>query len=435
MNIADTPRSSGSRAARAASLALLALALGCGFTASKGNEPSGSGNLPSSGVGPFLKQDFFCNTQLVQPFILTSPADGQRGGPALVHEQDDTFQIWSELRSGETSRILHNRLTLLPGTQCRDFDVSVTADEAVLSAEADWEAGSVGAPSVLVNDGLYRIWFEGGNYAGIGYAESNDGLHWTRRGSQPVLAADQRWEAGTIGSPTVVFHDGLYRMWYDGNVNAARSIGYAESSDGVSWTKRDAFGRSSEGGRTDVVPVITADQTTWEFYKPTYSSGSVGAPSVVVHRDPLRTYYLLYYTGNLRGRLDTRFDDVDSSIGIAFSENGLDWTKAPNKRECEDFDCPANEINPNVAEKLPISLGPKVDGSFNSFSGFSIVDETEPAVVEVPEQLTFFMLWHQVDQINAKVAPGLPPDDATLPPDGFTGATGIGFAFASNLPS
>ncbi|MFN7954343.1 MAG: hypothetical protein U0610_21635 [bacterium] len=421
--------------ARAAALGLVALGLGCGFTASKGNEPSGSENLPTSGVGPFLKQDFYCNTQLVQPFILTSPADAQRGGPTFVREPDGTFQIWSELRSGDGSRILRNQLTLLPGTQCRDFDVSVTADETALDAADAWEAGAVGAPTVLAQDGHYRMWFEGGRYAGIGYAESNDGLHWTRRSANPVLVPDQRWEAGTIGSPTVVFRDGLYRMWYDGNVNAARAIGYAESSDGVTWTKRDAFGRSSAGGHDDVVPVLTADQTTWEFFKPTDSAGSVGAPSVVVHHDPLRTYYLLYYTGNLRGRLDTRFDDVDSSIGIAFSENGLDWTKAPNKRECEEFECPANEINPNVAEKLPISLGPKVDGSFNSFSAFSIVDEAEPAVVEVPEELTFFLLWHQVDQINAKVAPSLPPDDSSLPPDGFTGATGIGFAFANNLPS
>lgn len=407
--------------------------LGCGFTASKGNEPTGSENLPSSGVGPFIKQDFYCNTQLVQPFILTSPSDGQRGGPSFVRDADGTFQIWSELRSSDgSSEILWNRMTLARGTQCRDFDVSVTPDRTVLSATAGWEAGSVGAPMVLAADGLYRMWFEGGDYAGIGLAVSSDGVSWTRGSAGPVLIPDQSWEAGTIGSPSVVFHDGLYRMWYDGNVRGARAIGYADSPDGVTWTKRDAFGRASAPGFFAVAPVLTADQTTWEFYKPTDPSGSVGAPSVIVHRDPLRTMYLLYYTGNLRGRLDTRYDDVDSSMGIAYSEDGLVWTKAPNKRECEDFECPANEINPNVAEKLPIALGPKVEGSYNSFSGFSIVDEAEAAVVEVPEQLTFFMLWHQVDQLNAKIAAGLPPDDASLPPDGFQGATGIGFAFARN---
>ena len=39
----------------------------------------------------------------------------------------------------------------------------------------------------------------------------------------------------------------------------------------------DAFGRASAPGFVAVAPVLTADQTTWEFYKPTDSAGAVGA--------------------------------------------------------------------------------------------------------------------------------------------------------------
>ncbi len=433
------------RAPHARRYALVSLALvvglGCGFLARKGKEPTGGDNLPSSGVGPFIKEDFYCNTQLVQPFILTSPSDGQRGAPSLLRDADGTFRIWSELRTSDRSVIEAHRMSLSKSqSTCRRFDVSVSEESQSFAPSEAWEGNAVGSPAVVLEDGLYRMWYEGAGAAGtgwggIGYAESNDGVAWTRRGNGPVLVPDQQWESGTIGSPAVVFRDGLYRMWYDGDELGARAIGYADSPDAVTWTKRDASGRESSGSaRTDLAPVITSDQTTWEFYKPTDPTGSVGAPSVVVHEDPLRTLYLLYYTGNLRGRLDTRYDDVDSSIGIAWSEDGLTWTKAPYKRDCDQFDCPANEINPNMAEKLPISLGPKVDGSFNSFSPLSIVDEAEPAVVEVPEEETFFMLWHQVDQINAKLAPSLPSEDPSKPPDHFPGATGIGFAYATNLP-
>ena len=67
-------------------------------------------------------------------------------------------------------------------------------------------------------------------------------LAW-QRSSQPVLSAmttEQTWCRVTLYNPTVVKVDGRYEMWYLGNSSATRNndmdLGYAESEDGLHWT-------------------------------------------------------------------------------------------------------------------------------------------------------------------------------------------------------
>lgn len=61
----------------------------------------------------------------------------------------------------------------------------------------------------------------------------------------PVLVADRPWESYGIGGYNTVLRetDGRFRMWYDAAVKGglpsegARRLGYAESDDGLHWTK------------------------------------------------------------------------------------------------------------------------------------------------------------------------------------------------------
>jgi hypothetical protein len=78
----------------------------------------------------------------------------------------------------------------------------------------------------------------------IKYAESEDGVVWTRRN---VTCIEPRSPHEANVRPWVL-HDGdTYRMWYcyrgsDGyreNSSESYRIGYAESGDGVSWQRRD----------------------------------------------------------------------------------------------------------------------------------------------------------------------------------------------------
>ena len=67
-------------------------------------------------------------------------------------------------------------------------------------------------------------------------------LAW-QRSSQPVLSTmttEQTWCRVTLYNPTVIKVDGRYEMWYLGNSSATRNndmdLGYAESEDGLHWT-------------------------------------------------------------------------------------------------------------------------------------------------------------------------------------------------------
>ena len=64
---------------------------------------------------------------------------------------------------------------------------------------------------------------------------------------EPVLTADRPWEAFGIGAynTAMLEADGRFRLWYDATVlgggpaEGARRLGYAESEDGLTWTKPD----------------------------------------------------------------------------------------------------------------------------------------------------------------------------------------------------
>ena len=103
------------------------------------------------------------------------------------------------------------------------------------------------SPWVLLDHGRWRMWYVSGTAwetAGpevrhryhIKYAESADGIAWTRDGLVCIDYASPAEYA--FGRPCVVKDGDRYRMWYSVRGEAYR-LGYAESSDGLTWTRRD----------------------------------------------------------------------------------------------------------------------------------------------------------------------------------------------------
>lgn len=89
----------------------------------------------------------------------------------------------------------------------------------------------------------------------VKYAESTDGIKWERTG-QVCVGYDDFTDA--IGRPTVYKDGELYKMYfsyrnatnYRTDVQRSYRIGYAESTDGINWTRNDALAcieRSVEG--------------------------------------------------------------------------------------------------------------------------------------------------------------------------------------------
>lgn len=173
-----------------------------------------------------------------------------------------------------------------------------SAPQIVLGpTDTGWEE-DVNRPVVVRQAGRYHMWYTGqtADHSSLGYATSDDGLHWQRQSSQPCLVADQPWEKMAVMCPHVLYDEpaGLFRMWYSGGEQyEPDAIGYATSRDGLHWDKHSTN------------PIFRADpRHAWEQHK-------VTACQVVVHEG----WHLMFYVG---------FEDVDHArIGLARSRDGV----------------------------------------------------------------------------------------------------------------
>ncbi|AZG13611.1 hypothetical protein EHF44_09190 [Cupriavidus pauculus] len=70
----------------------------------------------------------------------------------------------------------------------------------------------------------------------IRYATSDDGIHWQRDGTVAIDYASDAEVA--ISRPSVIRDPDCWRMWYSHRIDRYR-IGYAESDDGIHWVRKD----------------------------------------------------------------------------------------------------------------------------------------------------------------------------------------------------
>jgi beta-1,2-mannobiose phosphorylase / 1,2-beta-oligomannan phosphorylase len=173
-----------------------------------------------------------------------------------------------------------------------------------------WEGDEVNRPVVVFAQGKYRMWYTGQMIPALkegssrfGYAESDDGVNWSRKLPEPVLYPTEPWEEKTLMCPHVNFNaeKNLYEMWYSGGSNAeADAIGYASSEDGIRWVKHNSN------------PVFVHDpKNLWEQDK-------VLACQVIKDKD----YYYMLYLGHIHLQR--------GSIGMARSKDGkTNWERHP----------------------------------------------------------------------------------------------------------
>lgn len=128
------------------------------------------------------------------------------------------------------------------------------------------------SPWVIVEDGAWRMWYVSAvrwearadgprHHYHVRYAESADGIHW-RRDGRVCLDFSQPSEYA-FGRPCVIRDAGGYRMWYSHRGRTYR-IGYAESKNGVEWTRRDeqaGIDVSAAGWDSEMIeyPVVVLD--------------------------------------------------------------------------------------------------------------------------------------------------------------------------------
>jgi hypothetical protein len=160
---------------------------------------------------------------------------------------------------------------------------------APIMDRSDEDPFTISYPSVMYQNGIYRMWYgsnlKWGKVASdmnhvFKYAESTDGIKWVR--SNKIHLNLQHPNEYALSKPFVILEDGVYKMWYSYRGNGAIDtyrIGYAESENGFDWFRKD-----EEAG-------IDVSETGWD-------SEMIEYPSVFNYKN--RKYML--YNGNGYGK-------------------------------------------------------------------------------------------------------------------------------------
>ena len=175
---------------------------------------------------------------LLSPGELGSFDDHGAMGSCLVRHGGDEFLFYIGWNLGVTVPFYTN-----VGCAVRAGNGSfVRVSRAPVLARTATDPYFTTAPWVLIENGTWRMWYASGtswepmHRYHICYAESDDGVTWKRDGIVCIDYGDA--DEFALTRPCVVKDGELYRMWYSRRGRSYR-IGYAESGDGITWTRKD----------------------------------------------------------------------------------------------------------------------------------------------------------------------------------------------------
>lgn len=146
----------------------------------------------------------------------------------------------------------------------------------------------VTAPFVMVDGARWRMWYASGvawtreshglqSHYHIKYAESEDGISWSRDGRVCIDSAEP--QETNIARLWIVREGDRCLGWYSASGSGGYRIGYAESSDGLVWT------------RLDHLAGMTGSVSGWDSTAQAY-------PAVVLNDGQ----WFMFYNGNAFGR-------------------------------------------------------------------------------------------------------------------------------------
>lgn len=221
--------------------------------------------------------------------------------PWVIYD-GQTFKMWY---TGMTSPSSENRIYYADSPD----GINWTTHGVVLEKgePGSWDDMNIAPAAVLFNGTTYKMWYVGvGSSASVwgmvGYATSSDGVSWTKYKANPVLVpgGNGGWDDWNIGDMSVIFNGTHYMMWYSGQAveDGIFKTGVATSVDGISWTKYH--------NNPVLVPEPSAWDNTHVFTGPVIYNGSC---------------YEMWYTGIGPGPSFT------GRIGLATSPDGFSWSK------------------------------------------------------------------------------------------------------------
>jgi hypothetical protein len=152
-----------------------------------------------------------------------------RSATTIIVEQD-VFKCWYVSGLGWTS---------VSGVQYPTYIIRyAVSDEGIYWRELDHvcinlrdDEFGFGRPWVLGESNTYKMWFSVRSRSSpykIGYAESSDGINWIRKDEEiGIKPSESGWDSEMICYPCVIDVKGRRYMFYNGNRHGSTGFGYA----------------------------------------------------------------------------------------------------------------------------------------------------------------------------------------------------------------
>lgn len=171
------------------------------------------------------------------------------------------------------------------------------------NGETEWD-GTINRCSVIYKDGIYKMYYTGqdSNKSKIGIAQSNDGLNFKKVQDVPIIVPETRYEQENVMNPCVFYDtdEKVYKMWYSaGQKHEPDVLCYATSEDGIKWNKHES----------NPIMIPSKDKGDLDCFK-------LGACDVHKLED---NSYIMFYIG---------YTDINTArIFYATSNDGVQWKK------------------------------------------------------------------------------------------------------------
>ena len=163
-----------------------------------------------------------------------------------------------------------------------------------------WESGGTFNPAVVVRDGKFVMLYRAQDAAGtsrLGYAESTDGIHFTRR-AEPVLSPEADYEKdGGVEDPRLQKIGDRYYLTYTGYNKKDAQLCLATSKDLVHWARKGV-----------ILPA----------YKGKWNVGWTKSGAIVPEK--IGGKYWMYWLGTAADKTD--------QMGLSYSSDLVHWIEA-----------------------------------------------------------------------------------------------------------
>lgn len=185
------------------------------------------------GLAVYDKKSGVCKKISKAPILNRSDEDPLTISYPFVRKEGNTFRMWygSHLSWGTRMERPYDFTHVLKYAESDD-GIHFHRTGKICIQGKDKSEYAFARPSVLFENGIYKMWytFRGEKYR-IGYAESSDGINWSRMDSKVnILPSTEEWESEEVSYPYVFLHKNIHYMLYCGN-------GYGKTGFGIAVEK------------------------------------------------------------------------------------------------------------------------------------------------------------------------------------------------------